>query len=121
MDEKNQRRCWLDGLNCPYGNPNGRFDLRPRVFCLDCSKVATCRDDFEEMFLGPDGLPVSVEDWCSKNKPITISSALDCIVVDSSGELKKYERILIRAVVEMLEASKELNPEIYYAKDLERV
>ena len=32
-------RCWVDGRSCPYGWPEGRFDLRPETFChsgCDC-------------------------------------------------------------------------------------
>jgi hypothetical protein len=28
-----KRRCWLDGNECPYGQPEGQFRLRPRQFC----------------------------------------------------------------------------------------
>lgn len=33
LDQKLESACWLDGERCPYGNPFGRFELRPIMFC----------------------------------------------------------------------------------------
>jgi hypothetical protein len=56
------RDCWLDGEECPYGRPEGKFIFRPMVFCkmprgrsTGCSKLVDERaliEDFCEEFIG---------------------------------------------------------------------
>lgn len=50
------RTCWLDGDECPYGRPNGKFNDRPRIFCViptdsgsGCDKLSDIIDDLDEI------------------------------------------------------------------------
>lgn len=36
--------CWVDGCNCPYGSPNGKFNMAPTRWCSDCQKLSESTD-----------------------------------------------------------------------------
>ncbi len=93
--------------------------MRPQSFCCNCQKVSDIRDELEEMFFGPDGPPASIDDWRSTHKPTTITMALTAILGKDGNEFDEDEKILVKAVIEMLEGgTKDYNPEIFYADDL---
>jgi hypothetical protein len=53
---QNERACWLDGDECPYGRPEGQFLLRPRHFCrpsgdesYGCRKIDDNIEDLEDL------------------------------------------------------------------------
>ncbi len=126
----NQRKCWLDDQSCPFGNPDGKFQLRPVHFCCQggCHKVSDFNKDFQDLLYG-DEVPITVSEWCSGNNSLTLSGELNELIecrkdeLDEKGD-KKYEldedeRILMRAVIKILENSNNLNSRIYYAETLE--
>jgi hypothetical protein len=118
---KNQRKCWLDDLSCPYGNPEGKFQLRPTDVCRQggCHKLSDFEGEFEELLYGSQ-LPTTVADWCRDENPITVAVSLLTILENESNELDDDEKVLVQAVAEMLNGgTDDYNPRIYYAKDLE--
>ena len=118
-----QKQCWLDGDSCPYGLQEGTFALRPSSLCQvgSCQRITECQEDeFEEFFYGKDGVPVSVEDWLSNHVPRRLSEVLsDVLNGNESGfEFDEDETILFEAVIEILRAADNLNPEIFLAEDI---
>lgn len=50
------KACWLDGQDCPYGQPYGQFRYRPTVFCIiptrdgsGCTKLLEYSDDLDHV------------------------------------------------------------------------
>jgi len=118
---KKQRQCWVDDSNCPYGNPEGKFESRPRGFCTrgGCQKITDAEEEFGELLFGEIGHPVSLEDWLRENKPSTLADELSAVLKNNDGELDEDEKILIKAVVEMLKGGiDDYNPEVFLAEDL---
>jgi len=122
MDNKN--RCWLDGSDCPYGAPEGRFDLRPKFFCQKggCRKILDFGLALKNTISDISILSPTVEEWVSENKPTTISESLSCIIESEKDFFDNGEKDVIAKAAQILKKhgkeSDGVDPEIYYASDL---
>ena len=120
LTERSQQQCWLDhSASCPYGNPGGRFELRPTDSCHIgvCQEIKSIEGEVEEMFAG--GFSTAIQIWCSKNEPITLSKMLSNVTEDTRSKFDDDEKILLRAVADMLKNSNGDNDlRVYYAEDL---
>lgn len=60
----NPRECWLDGDECPYGQPGGKFLDRPKNFCQlsVCHKLDDLCDELEELYQGGKYFEERVDD-----------------------------------------------------------
>lgn len=78
-DGRNKRTCWLDGDICPYGQPEGRFSLRPRQSCHPNGEIqgSGCRKIDEHL----DELRGSI---CSDGEFI--------LTADESNEYEEWKR-----------------------------
>jgi hypothetical protein len=101
--------CWLDGEECPFGRPRGRFANRPRLFCNMnmCQKLARAKEDLREIF--GDYFEEIIEDRIAElfdQEGTTLSSMLKTIAREKFEEDDQKREILILAA-EILEAESE--------------
>lgn len=125
------RNCWLDGTECPYGRPEGKFIFRPVVFCrmprgkdTGCAKLADKKvlieifyeqvisDEIAKLrwYINPDELEADVveQEMLLSDKIREIAEKLP----DSDREaLERAAEILEKAEGSNIELSN-LNPEI---------
>lgn len=94
--------CWLDGDNCPYGIPNGRFQDRPLQICHlregGCQKLKYQEEVFVEL-LGDyveDEVKRIIEETCETNK-VTLSSELKVIAEDCDEESPEQQTLKLAA------------------------
>jgi len=115
-----RERCWVDGLRCPYGSPEGQFELRPQKFCIDCQKIPGIIEEIAEL-CEPEDEELTLAKWLAENKPITLSKALANLLANKELEFDEDERRLLKAVSKMLmlECDDDMDSKVYYAKDLE--
>ncbi len=110
--------CWVNGDTCPYGNPNGRFEDRPKQFC----------------HLGEGGCPVFQEviedqDFCSdfvENR--LLSQKIDEIVTkkslalaeeieEAAGYVEPLEGATLKFAAKIIESYPGVNKKILRAED----
>lgn len=99
----NPKACWLDGDECPYGQPEGKFRYRPTNFCQVgvCMKLDDYVSDFENMS------GIYIERLVNKkliekldNEIVTLSSELRVISEEIKNEEKKKLLILTADLIE---------------------
>ncbi|MBN2093822.1 MAG: hypothetical protein JW740_00380 [Candidatus Zambryskibacteria bacterium] len=88
-----QQKCWVDGSNCPYGNPEGQFNLRPEKFCQlgNCNKINIIEGDLTELM---------------SDEPISLSTAIEETIKERYSQFDDDEKILLIAVAKMLKDKK---------------
>lgn len=120
--------CWFDGGTCPYGVPEGKFQLRPTQFChLDthgCHKLLASKAEFEISFgineegkveLGPEVIKQILEDevpkLVDKNCP-ELSGFLMDISLDGAENFSAAERKILELAAGILANSGSSDPKI---------
>ncbi len=110
--------CWVNGSQCPYGLPAGRFDQRPTAFC----KIGVCHtlDQIEvdiEQLTG-QSLEERVENGieeAKKEKTVTLSSELKAQA--DFIEDQRHKGIVMLAA-DILEEDQNLNTKIIREDDI---
>ncbi len=92
-----ERACWIDGEDCPYGRPGGRFLERPIRSCVPrtdnktgCLKLNENLDDLEDLMR--EEVRESIEEGVSEkvSKATTsVSSELFALADDATDEQVK--------------------------------
>lgn len=116
-------RCWLDAGACPYGEPQGRFDLRPTQFCsmpsdksnFGCHKLLDARPELH------DALGVSQEsigDYFEKHHT-GVDTELDTQAAEivKEDEADEPESLILQLAADILRKSNR-NRDILLEEDL---
>lgn len=114
--------CWFDGDKCPYGLPQGKFQLRPTQFChLDtggCHRLLASRAEFENNFgvneaeaeweLRPEDIEQILADEVPKlinKRGLVFSEVLGDISSDETESFTAIERKVLEIAANILVGS----------------
>lgn len=105
-------QCWFDGSTCPYGNPEGRFDLRPTISCRlgSCFKLSETEEEIKELIFGEEGQPILLNGWLNSNEPISIVEVIEMLLREEDSRLDEDDKILLRAALKILNNFKKEEP-----------
>lgn len=69
-------RCWLDGNTCPYGEPQGRLDMRPESWCTPsgCDRLRLAEGELYHI-IGKEQNAQDTDDYFSEHS-VMFSSQL---------------------------------------------
>jgi len=128
IDIDNPRRCWIDGEECPYGQPEGKFSHRPRWIChtnfdFCCPKIL--ESEFSEFIDGiyfnllPDvekeareSILDDIKDQLEE-KSKSLADLLEKIAKGNTQNLNNKERKLLLLVSQIIrEKSDDINKKI---------
>lgn len=99
--------CWIDGQKCPYGQPRGQFQHRPKIFCVipigpgsGCTKLLDNTGEFDQM--GRSFIEGEVErriDSRVDEKEVTLDSELRAV----ADEVENVEKATLLLAAELVE------------------
>ncbi|MEK7154053.1 MAG: hypothetical protein AAB792_00655 [Patescibacteria group bacterium] len=109
-----ERTCWLDGEECPYGRPEGRFLLRPKVFCrpslpsplggiqpgTGCGKIDGKLPEFDDLarkILGQELATVL------RNQILKLSGEVEA-AADADEKLEEPQKAVLKLAAELIRA-----------------
>lgn len=102
--------CWLDGDRCPYGSPNGRFNDRPRSFCVVPTKPGTgcyklldfvCELDQMSNRHIESETEKQIDEWIDENN-VTLSSELRTVADEQKEGVDKETLMLAAEIIEAI-------------------
>ena len=112
------RACWLDGSECPYGQPGGQFLDRPRIFCrpskedgtpgTGCSVIDDNLDDLHEV--AKEIQRKEIERALSpimEEQALSLSGEVDAAADNEKDEKKKGVLKLAATVIKEREEAKD--------------
>lgn len=117
-----KRTCWIDGSDCPYGQPEGQFLFRPRQFCRPsregssgCRRVDDCSDELKSLVTSilVEGMEEKIKKAATK-----VSSELRALADQATGGGAKDLLKMVAELIEKKEFDLE-NREIVLLEDLE--
>lgn len=107
--------CWIDHAPCPYGEPGGRFDLRPPSFCrfpatpyggTGCRRLAEVRhtETFDhlkmaEELVAEEGIPISdaVRRCAKRVQEVPEAEGILMVAADVLEEMDEEPRVCLES------------------------
>ncbi len=126
-----ERTCWLDGRECPYGNPEGQFLKRPPTFCKPhksqghgtngCLKLNEHSDELDGLL--SESLRYEMrEELSEKVRQATTKVSHELSAIAEQAESDQTQKVL-KLAAELIEKGEEdglVDRDIVLLEDLEK-
>ncbi len=116
-EEARSKACWIDGSECPYGQPGGQFLDRPRLFCrpsrdgksgTGCSVIDDNLDDLHEVAKGIQRKEIRrALSPIIEERVLLLSGEVDAAAENEKDEEKKGVLRLAAVVIKEREEAKD--------------
>jgi len=110
-----QRECWVDGSECPYGSPGGKFAEAPLDACKGCHIAGNYTDELEELIGFNETVKELEEDIFGEIAVnlISIADLLNKLARNEYGDrIQEEVKIIIEEFISLINSKWELECEI---------